>query len=107
MVWKPYFDALNTATLEEMYPPRALRDDALIPSLNHLALHQLIYSRATHPEIFFEGSEHRPMQRLLERTNKKLGQAKLNLHSAASIIIAYSDAFRAEEIARPSALLNR
>lgn len=106
MVWKPSFDALTTATMEQMYPPKVLSDDAVIPSLNHLALHHLIHFRATYPDIFAKGSEQPHLQRLLDWTNKKLDAAKADPGSAASTIMAYDDNFRAEEIARLSAILN-
>ncbi|KAI4212601.1 MAG: hypothetical protein LQ351_004673 [Letrouitia transgressa] len=106
MVWKPAFDALTTATMEQMYPPKVLSDDAVIPSLNHLALHQLIQFRATHPNVFTKGSEQPHLQRLLDWTNKKLDLAKGDPNSAASTIMAYSKDFRAEEIARLSTILN-
>ncbi|KAF3391196.1 Lovastatin diketide synthase mokB [Talaromyces pinophilus] len=46
IVWKPDFGHLSTTILEKMYKPVAMSDDAVIHSLNHLALHQLIHFKA-------------------------------------------------------------
>jgi NADPH:quinone reductase-like Zn-dependent oxidoreductase/SAM-dependent methyltransferase len=105
IVWKPSFDHLTTDILEQMYPPVVLSSDAVIPSLNHLALHQLIHFKATNPLIFEKGSELPHLQRLLEWTTQKLDEAKVNAGSPASNIIEYDDDFRAQEIERLSGIL--
>ncbi|KAI1858549.1 uncharacterized protein JN550_012596 [Neoarthrinium moseri] len=105
IIWKPSFDHLTTDTLSQMFPPLMLSDDAVIPSLNHLALHQLIHFKATHPEIFKQSSEQPHLQRLLDWTTEKLNAAAADHTSTASKIINYSHAHRAQEIERLSELL--
>ncbi|KAL9085918.1 MAG: hypothetical protein Q9165_007401 [Trypethelium subeluteriae] len=105
IVWKPGFDHLSTNVMEQMYPPIVLSDDAVIPSLNHLALHQLIHFRATNPDIFEKGSEQPHLQRLLDWTTKKLDLAKADSNSPARKIIEYSKDFRTKEIERLSEIL--
>lgn len=56
IVWKPEFDSLSDAAVAQLFPPVTLDDDAIIPSLNSLALHHLAQFRATSPRTFEEGS---------------------------------------------------
>lgn len=105
MVWKPDFDSLTTHAMEQMFPPIVLSDDAVIPSLNDLALHQLIHFKATHADVFATGSEQHHLQRLLDWTTEKLATAALDSNSQASKVLGYSDEYRSEEIERLSGLL--
>lgn len=105
IVWKPEFGHLTSHTMAQMYPPVVLSDDAVIPSLNHLALHQLIHFKATHPGVFETGSEHPHLQRLLDWTTEKLSDAEADSSSPASTIMAYDEAHRAQEIERLSSAL--
>ncbi|KAI1175676.1 hypothetical protein F4777DRAFT_598427 [Nemania sp. FL0916] len=105
IVWKPHFAHLTTKIMEQMYPPVVLSDDAVIPSLNHLALHQLMHFKITNRHIFEKGSEHPHLQRLLDWTAEKLDLAQADSASAAQKIFEYADQFRAEEIERLSAIL--
>lgn len=57
MVWKPEFSSLNDAAAAQLFPPVALDDSAVIPSLNVLALHQLAHFRATNPRVFRKGTQ--------------------------------------------------
>ena len=57
MIWTPRFDEITNSTIAALYPPIALRADAIIPSLNELALFQLTQFRATNPKIFETGSK--------------------------------------------------
>lgn len=106
MVWKPEFSSLDDATVTALYPPICLDENAIIPSLNHLALHQLIHFRKTNPEIFKAGSKIPHLQRLLDWTNDKINIASNDHFSAARQILDYSDDYREEEISRLSASLN-
>ncbi|KAF2181508.1 hypothetical protein K469DRAFT_589235 [Zopfia rhizophila CBS 207.26] len=106
MVWKPDFNFLTTNIMEQMYPPIVLSSDAIIPSLNHLALHQLIHFKAMHADVFERGSEQPHLQRLLDWTTKKLDLAKDDPNSPAKKIMEYSDHFRVHEIDRLSRILN-
>lgn len=105
IVWKPHFDHLTTKVMEKMYPPVVLSDDAVIPSLNHLALHQLIHFKVTNPDVFENGSQHPHLQRLLDWTTQKIILAQADPTSDAQNITGYTDSFRAEEIERLSAVL--
>lgn len=100
IIWKPDFDHLSTTNLEEMFKPVVLSDDALISSLNHLALHQLIHFKLTNQEIFEAGSQKWHLQRFLDRTTEKLDLVKLDPNSHAQKIMKHSNKFRAEEINR-------
>lgn len=102
IVWKPDSGYLTSDTLAQMYPPVVLDDDAVIPSLNHLALIQLIHFKATHPDVFQRGSEQPHLQRLLDWTTEKLSAAEKDPASPASNIMKQDDAFRAQEIERIS-----
>lgn len=105
IVWKPDFGYLNSDNLAQLFPPVVLDDDAVIPSLNHLALNQLIHFKATHPDVFEKGSEHPHLQRLLDWTTEKLAAAEKDSGSPASGIIKQDDASRAREIERISSAL--
>ncbi|KAI0401422.1 hypothetical protein F4802DRAFT_601014 [Xylaria palmicola] len=105
IVWKPDIDALTSATVAQLYPPVILDDNAVIPSLNHLALHQLIHFKATHADVFQKGSTEPHLQRLLDWTTEKLSVAGADPTSPASRIMEYDDAFRAQEIERLSGIL--
>ena len=105
IVWKPEFEHLTTTIMEQMYPPVLLNMDAVIPSLNYLALHQLIHFKATSSEVFQQGSEELHLQRLLDWTTQKLESAKGDANSDAKKITEYTDEFRAQEIERLSNLL--
>jgi NADPH:quinone reductase-like Zn-dependent oxidoreductase/SAM-dependent methyltransferase len=105
MVWKPEFDHLTTITMEQMYPPVILSNDAVIPSLNHLALHQLVQFKTTNPEVFEKGSDQPHLQRLLDWTTKKLDLANEDQNSPTRVIMEYSNEFRASEIERLSEIL--
>ncbi|KAL8669472.1 MAG: hypothetical protein Q9168_005934, partial [Polycauliona sp. 1 TL-2023] len=106
MVWKPEFNALDDGAVAQLYPPIALDDSAVIPSLNDLALHQLIQFRATNSHIFKLGSQVYHLQRLLDWTSRKLSLAEEGPSSPAKEILQYSNEYRAEEITRLSELLN-
>ncbi|KAI1356404.1 hypothetical protein F5Y01DRAFT_309815 [Xylaria sp. FL0043] len=105
IVWKPDIDSLTAATIAQLYPPVVLDDNAVIPSLNHLALHQLIHFKATHADVFQKGSREPHLQRLLDWTTEKLAAAGADPTSTASSIMKYDDAFRAQEIERLSDIL--
>ncbi|KAI1302455.1 hypothetical protein F5Y03DRAFT_407817 [Xylaria venustula] len=105
IVWKPDIDSLTSATIAQLYPPVVLDDNAVIPSLNHLALHQLIHFKATHADIFKKGSKEPHLQRLLDWTTEKLAAAGADPTSTASKIMQYEDVFRAQEIERLSRIL--
>ncbi|KAF4624420.1 hypothetical protein G7Y89_g13751 [Cudoniella acicularis] len=105
IVWKPDFGNLTTDVMEQIYPPVVLSDDAVIPSLNHLALHQLIHFKETNADAFEKGSEQPHLQRLLDWTTNKLGLAKEDSNSPAQGIMDYSEEFRAKEIERLSEIL--
>ncbi len=105
IVWKPDFNYLTTNIMEQMYPPVVLSDDAVIPSLNHLALHQLIHFKVTNPDVFEKGSEQPHLQRLLDWTTKKLGLANDDFNSPARKIMEYGEELRAKEIERLSDIL--
>jgi hypothetical protein len=57
MVWKPQFSQLDDSKIANLHPPVTLEDNAVIPSLNNLALHQLIHFKATNALIFKNGSQ--------------------------------------------------
>ncbi|KAJ4413900.1 Type I Iterative PKS [Gnomoniopsis sp. IMI 355080] len=105
MVWKPDFDHINSGILARLYPPVVLSDDAVIPSLNHLALHQLIHFKETHRDVFEKGSDQPHLQRLLDWTTVKLSAATSNAASPASKITHYDESFRSLEIERISGRL--
>jgi NADPH:quinone reductase-like Zn-dependent oxidoreductase/ubiquinone/menaquinone biosynthesis C-methylase UbiE len=105
MVWKPDFDHLTSDAMSRMYPLVVLSDDAVIPSLNNLALHQLIHFRETHREVFKRGSEQHHLQRLLDWTSEKLSAAEHDAASPAADIVKYDESFRAKEIERISETL--
>lgn len=84
MVWKPEFDSLNETAIASLYSPVVLDGSGVMPSLNHLALHQLIHFRATDAEFFDTGSEIPHLQRLLEWTNQKLKLAQQDPSSPAA-----------------------
>ncbi|KAI1264396.1 hypothetical protein F5Y18DRAFT_390351 [Xylariaceae sp. FL1019] len=105
MVWKPDINSLTSATVAQLYPPVILDDNAVIPSLNKLALHQLIHFKATHADVFAEGSQTPHLQRLLDWTTEKLSVASAEPTSPASSIMEYENDFRAQEIERLSNLL--
>ncbi|KAI0817576.1 hypothetical protein GGR55DRAFT_673409 [Xylaria sp. FL0064] len=102
IVWKPDIDSLTAATIAQLYPPVVLDDNAVIPSLNHLALHQLIHFKTTHADVFQKGSKEPHLQRLLDWTTEKLAAASAD---PTSSIMKYDDAFRAQEIERLSNIL--
>ncbi|KAL8996101.1 MAG: hypothetical protein Q9188_006649, partial [Gyalolechia gomerana] len=106
VVWKPEFDALNDTVVMQLYPPVPLDDDAITPSLNHLALHQNAQLRATNAEHFQTRSTVPQLERLLDGTNEKLDLAENDPSSPAKEILQHSNKRRAEEIARLSAALN-
>ncbi len=106
MIWKPEFDCLNDESIVKLYPPVVVDDGAIIPSLNNLALHQLIHFRGTNPEFFKTGSSVPHLQRLLDWTESKLTLAKADPSSPAQRIMDYSDSYRAEEIDRIAGTLN-
>ncbi|KAI0508959.1 hypothetical protein F5B22DRAFT_658737 [Xylaria bambusicola] len=103
--WKPDFGYLSSQIMAHLFPPVVLSDDAVIPSLNHLALHQLIHFKVTHSDVFERGSQQPHLQRLLDWTTEKLAIAATDLDSPASSIMAYSDDHRAQEIERISSAL--
>ncbi|KAI1339726.1 hypothetical protein F5Y15DRAFT_423599 [Xylariaceae sp. FL0016] len=105
IVWKPDIDSLTSDTAAQLYPPVVLSDDAVIPSLNHLALHQLIHFKETQADIFRKGSSEPHLQRLLDWTTEKLSIAKTESSSPAAAIMGYNDDFRAREIERLSSIL--
>ncbi|KAI1406986.1 hypothetical protein F5Y13DRAFT_207084 [Hypoxylon sp. FL1857] len=102
IVWKPDFGHLTIDVMEQMYPPVVLGDDAVIPSLNHLALHQLIHFKATNPDVFEHGSAQPHLQRLLDWTTEKLDLAMADHNSPARNIMDYGNDLRAQEINRLS-----
>ena len=106
MVWKPQFSALDNAKIAELYPPVVLDKSSVIPSLNNLALHQIIHFKQTHQDIFTGGSEIPHLQRLIDWIDQKVDVAQKDHSSPAKDIIGYSDVFRDEEIARLTAALN-
>lgn len=105
IVWKPDFDHLTSDILAQTYPPLVLSDDAVIPSLNHLALHQLIHFRESHRDVFEQGSDQPHLQRLLDWTMEKLSSAENDPDSPASKIVKYDAVYRAKEIERLSSKL--
>ncbi|KAI1419983.1 hypothetical protein F5Y12DRAFT_720070 [Xylaria sp. FL1777] len=105
IVWKPDIDSLTSDTIAQHYPPVVLDDNAVIPSLNNLALHQLIHFKVTHADVFQRGSKEPHLQRLLDWTTEKLAAAGADPTSPASDIMKYDDAFRAQEIERLSNIL--
>jgi hypothetical protein len=105
IVWKPDIDFSTSDTLAQLYPPVILDDNAVIPSLNYLALHQLIHFKAGHMEVFRRGSKEPHLQRLLDWTTAKLDAAGADPASPASAIMNYDDEFRAREIERLSNIL--
>ncbi|ORY63304.1 uncharacterized protein BCR38DRAFT_475285 [Pseudomassariella vexata] len=102
IVWKPDFDHLTSNIMAQLYPPVVLSDDAVIPSLNTLALHQLIQFKATHAHVFEQGSDQPHLQRLLDWTTEKLSAAEKDPASPASSIMQYDESHRAQEIERIS-----
>ncbi|KAI4256798.1 MAG: hypothetical protein LQ352_001923 [Teloschistes flavicans] len=105
MIWKPEFDGLDDAAVMHLYPPIPLDDNAVIPSLNNLALHQLAQFRSMNPHIFEKGTEIPHLQRLLDWTVQKLDLAKQDPNSPAKQILEHTNDHRAEEIARLSSAL--
>ncbi|KAF2973192.1 hypothetical protein GQX73_g454 [Xylaria multiplex] len=105
IVWKPDFDDLTSHTMAQMYPPVTLSHDAVIPSLNNLALHQLIHFKATYQDVFEKGSDQPHLQRLLDWTTDKLLAAEGDPTSPASEILGYDESHRAREIERISGIL--
>ena len=105
IVWKPDFNNLTSDTMMQMYPPVALQDDAVIPSLNNLALHQLIQFKVTQSGFFQEGSKEPHLQRLIDWTTEKLAVAEADPSSPASKIMKYDEVYRAQEIERLSDIL--
>ncbi|KAK8054299.1 hypothetical protein PG996_013600 [Apiospora saccharicola] len=105
MVWKPDFDYLTSGVLSRLYPEVVLESDAVIPSLNHLALHQLIHFQSTHAELFEKGTDQPHLQRLLDWTTEKLAEAVADPNSPAAQIAGYDGPHRAREIGRLSAAL--
>lgn len=106
MVWKPEFSALDDAKVAALYPPVVLDESGVIPSLNNLALHQIVQFKQTHSEIFTNGSEIPHLQRLLNWIDQKLTLAQDDGSSSVNKILGYTDAFRGEEIARLAAALH-
>ncbi|KAL4941793.1 hypothetical protein BDV06DRAFT_222783 [Aspergillus oleicola] len=98
MVWKPDFDTLDDQALADLYPPTPLADDAIIPSLNHLALHQLIDFKASNTHTFDQGSEIPQLQRLLDWITDKLQLAENDAVSPASEIMALTPKARKSRI---------
>ncbi|KAH8198332.1 hypothetical protein TruAng_007487 [Truncatella angustata] len=105
MVWKPDFEYLTSQILAQLHPTVVLQDDAIIPSLNHLALHQLIHFKAVHSEVFQKGSKEPHLQRLLDWTAEKLAAAESDPNSPASTITKYDNTYREQEIERLSSAL--
>lgn len=106
IVWKPQFSTLTDEVLESLYPPLILSDDAVIPSLNVLALHQLIDFRLRNETTFQKGSKEAHLNRLLLWTEEKLTAARAQPESLAEKIFGASQEWRDKEITRRADTLN-
>lgn len=106
MIWKPDFDSLTNEDLRQLYPPLLLKETAIIPSLNHLALHQLVQFY-TSPELFKAGHDAPHLQHLLNWIERKMQLIRDNHYPYAKEVLEYSVIRRAEEIERLSVALNK
>lgn len=106
MVWKPQFRQLDDKAVTQLYPPIVLDAGAVLPSLNRLALHQLIHWHETCPDVFARGSSIPHLQRLLDWTQDKLRRAYDDPSSPAKEIKSWPNAVREKHIADLSSMLN-
>ncbi|KAF5869444.1 putative polyketide synthase protein [Botrytis fragariae] len=98
LTWKPLFEELDDDLVSRLFPPITLDDSAVLPSLNLLALYQLIQFRETHQEIFAKGSEVPHLQRMLEWTVEQLDRMRNDPLSPATQISNLTNEQRAEKI---------
>lgn len=105
MVWRPEFNSLTDEVVSKLYPAIVLDDSGVLPSLNLLALHQLIHFQATNQEVFKHGSKVPHLQRMLDWTAEKLSLLRQDSSSPAQQISDYTDAYRAEVIEKLAAEL--
>ncbi|KAL4922406.1 hypothetical protein BDW62DRAFT_197082 [Aspergillus aurantiobrunneus] len=98
IVWKPDLDGLNEQSIAALYPPVVLGDDAVIPLLNNLALHQITEFRVSNPQLFMDMTKVPHLRRLLEWIEDKLRIVENDPSSAASAIIAATPEWRKSRI---------
>ncbi|CAO2655100.1 Nn.00g101640.m01.CDS01 [Neocucurbitaria sp. VM-36] len=118
--WRPEFSSLSQQAVNSMFPAVRLDESAVIPSLNRLALYQLIHFRMSYPKIFATGSpvifmntphvifgrsnilQEPHLQRLLDWIEEKLDLLDLNQDSPSRAIKGLTMTQREDEISRLS-----
>lgn len=98
MVWLPDIDCLTDDTVLLVYPLIIQDDTALLPKLDHLALHQLVQFHEMYPELFTKGSDIPHLQNFLDWTQERVELARRGLYVHAQEVLNYSLAQRASMI---------
>ncbi len=107
ILWKPNFDLLTGATVATLYPPVVADDSAILPSLETLALHQLIQFYMASPDLFKAGSQIPHLSRFLAWTTQKLELALNDQFPSGKTILNYSVSEREEKIQTLSSSLKK
>lgn len=106
MVWKPAFDFLSTESATALYPLVTLDDNAVIPSVIHLALLLLVQFYDTHLAFGNMHSEVPHMEKYLSWVHRTIELARKNLYPRGREVLEYSRTERAEKIEMLSSSLN-
>lgn len=106
MVWKPAFDFLSTESVTALYPLVSLDDNAVIPSVIHLALLLLVQFHETYlkSDSICSGVLH--MTKYLNWARRTIELARENQYPHGREVLEYSSTERAEKIEILSSSLN-
>lgn len=107
MVWKPAFDFLSTESMTALYPLVSLDDNAIIPSVIHLALLLLVQFHDTYLKSDSICSEVPHMTKYLEWARRTIELARENQYPHGREVLGYSRTERAERIEILSSSLNK
>lgn len=107
MVWKPEFDFLSTESVTALFPLLTLDDNAVIPSVIHLALLQLVQIHETYLKSDSIYCEVPHMRRYLDWVRRTVERARENQYPRGGEVLGFSSAKRAELIETLSSSLDQ